>query len=248
MAQCRICLEDVSLNALISPCLCNGTSRYVHRACLERWRRSSTRAFSKCSECNYVYKLETDYPMEKLTFNLYNRLDDMGRYLCSLLAVLVSSFYLRIMGKTEDYPSLTLLNLGLAYDEKNFIEVLSSDEINSGCYYFSLNNFIISFFSYISFFILISVKIKRQYLYWKLCKMHFILKSLSSYHFLWLYWLLGSSSASAFEFFIILDATLSLCNFATFISLLRDHDIFVKQMNTIHNRSYVLELPRGAIV
>lgn len=43
---CRICLqeEDVSIgyadsnNPLISPCQCSGSTRYVHRHCLERWR------------------------------------------------------------------------------------------------------------------------------------------------------------------------------------------------------------------
>ena len=55
MAECRICFEDASFNELIAPCLCNGTSRYVHRRCLERWRQSSSGAFSRCYECNFSY-------------------------------------------------------------------------------------------------------------------------------------------------------------------------------------------------
>ena len=36
--QCRICLEDEDeLDKLISPCLCNGTMKYVHYECLHKW-------------------------------------------------------------------------------------------------------------------------------------------------------------------------------------------------------------------
>ena len=32
--ECRICY----LEEIISPCLCNGTGKWVHRECLEIWR------------------------------------------------------------------------------------------------------------------------------------------------------------------------------------------------------------------
>ena len=54
---CRICLEPGERKEFIAPCSCKGSSKWVHRNCLDRWR--STRedvAFSKCTEClkNYV--------------------------------------------------------------------------------------------------------------------------------------------------------------------------------------------------
>ena len=43
--QCRICLqsgsaraEALSASELVAPCLCDGTQRWVHRACLDTWR------------------------------------------------------------------------------------------------------------------------------------------------------------------------------------------------------------------
>lgn len=60
--RCRICLEsDDDENSesgkLISPCLCKGSSRYIHLGCLEQWRAMSPRktsAFS-CDTCHYHY-------------------------------------------------------------------------------------------------------------------------------------------------------------------------------------------------
>ena len=56
--SCRICLEPADRSEVIAPCACKGTSKWVHRACLDHWR--STRediAFSKCTECLRSYVL-----------------------------------------------------------------------------------------------------------------------------------------------------------------------------------------------
>jgi len=57
--QCRICLQgyDAALGRLIKPCKCDGSIRYVHVECLNRWRRASTSksAFFECPQCHYRY-------------------------------------------------------------------------------------------------------------------------------------------------------------------------------------------------
>tara|TARA_A100001015_G_C14925142_1_gene686014 strand:- start:81 stop:917 length:837 start_codon:yes stop_codon:yes gene_type:complete len=61
---CRICYEETNtqLNPLINPCRCDGSSKYVHKECLEKWRYSDLDNLShrrdKCMECNYNYKIE----------------------------------------------------------------------------------------------------------------------------------------------------------------------------------------------
>lgn len=56
---CRICFdgEETPENPLISPCLCRGGSRYVHRACLQQWRTTNHRddAFYQCEVCKFKY-------------------------------------------------------------------------------------------------------------------------------------------------------------------------------------------------
>ena len=69
MRQCRICLE--SGGTLISPCLCNGTSKYVHYECLEHWRESTDNeeARIKCMECNAKYVVVNKYKKEIMFIN-----------------------------------------------------------------------------------------------------------------------------------------------------------------------------------
>ncbi len=58
---CRICLdtEYTADNDLIAPCKCAGTSKYVHRSCLDTWRTNPDRprAFYACSTCTTKYVL-----------------------------------------------------------------------------------------------------------------------------------------------------------------------------------------------
>jgi hypothetical protein len=65
--QCRICLEDEEdLDTLISPCRCNGTSKYVHKTCLRRWRYQdiNSTGFHRCMECNEEYIILNNVELE----------------------------------------------------------------------------------------------------------------------------------------------------------------------------------------
>jgi hypothetical protein len=60
--QCRICLsDDAAADDLISPCLCAGSVRWVHRACLDEWRAQEVRedSFVRCELCHFTYVTET---------------------------------------------------------------------------------------------------------------------------------------------------------------------------------------------
>ena len=55
---CRICLESSSREEVIAPCSCRGSSKWVHRTCLDQWRTTrEDKAFSKCTECLQEYTL-----------------------------------------------------------------------------------------------------------------------------------------------------------------------------------------------
>jgi hypothetical protein len=60
--MCRICHNDENTEAdrLFSPCLCNGTMRYVHVECLRSWRvlSQNPQSFYKCDQCKYEYKIK----------------------------------------------------------------------------------------------------------------------------------------------------------------------------------------------
>ncbi|CAH9099731.1 unnamed protein product [Cuscuta epithymum] len=55
--QCRICLESDGRD-FIAPCRCKGTSKYVHRDCLDHWRAVKEGfAFAHCTTCKAPYHL-----------------------------------------------------------------------------------------------------------------------------------------------------------------------------------------------
>ena len=61
-AACRICFGAAFENGagkLIAPCLCSGSSAYVHVSCLNEWRASSAnpRSFYRCDQCQYEYNV-----------------------------------------------------------------------------------------------------------------------------------------------------------------------------------------------
>ena len=62
---CRICLEE-TLPLIASPCLCAGTQRWVHEACLRRWRTSAGgRRLLECEVCRSQY---TDVEGESFSY------------------------------------------------------------------------------------------------------------------------------------------------------------------------------------
>jgi hypothetical protein len=58
--ECRFCLlEENECDApLIAPCRCKGSSKWVHRSCLDTWRSSGgIESFSNCATCSFEYVL-----------------------------------------------------------------------------------------------------------------------------------------------------------------------------------------------
>lgn len=70
---CRICLESDHPEDLIAPCLCKGSSKWVHRTCLDLWRtHEQDRAFATCTECQFQYRYEKQ-PQEGLALDRRTR-------------------------------------------------------------------------------------------------------------------------------------------------------------------------------
>ena len=56
--RCRLCLEGEDDSPLVQPCGCRGSAKWAHKACLERWRRTSVKedAAYRCGECMDEYR------------------------------------------------------------------------------------------------------------------------------------------------------------------------------------------------
>mmetsp|Transcript_8461 Transcript_8461/g.16406 ORF Transcript_8461/g.16406 Transcript_8461/m.16406 type:complete len:284 (-) Transcript_8461:140-991(-) len=56
-AECRVCYGGREEGVLFKPCLCDGSMKYIHVHCLEKWRDSGrSRAKTECPNCHYKYK------------------------------------------------------------------------------------------------------------------------------------------------------------------------------------------------
>ena len=55
---CRLCLGDEGDGPLVQPCVCRGSAMWIHKACLEYWRRTSPRedAAYRCGQCMDEYR------------------------------------------------------------------------------------------------------------------------------------------------------------------------------------------------
>ena len=54
ICQCEVCeIEEDS--PLIAPCLCDGSMKFVHQECLQKWIKSSDKEC--CELCKYEYKM-----------------------------------------------------------------------------------------------------------------------------------------------------------------------------------------------
>lgn len=59
---CKICLLAASLkDPVFSPCLCNGSVKFVHKSCLDKWRSTNPVYFYECDLCHYKYNLRRPF-------------------------------------------------------------------------------------------------------------------------------------------------------------------------------------------
>jgi hypothetical protein len=61
LPNCRICYEEDNINNMIYPCKCDGNMKYVHRTCLNKWRKTNNIRFTKCEICLYKYVINNNH-------------------------------------------------------------------------------------------------------------------------------------------------------------------------------------------
>lgn len=78
--NCRFCLESDTKSKLISPCLCSGTQKYIHRSCLNTWRYQDpdSENYKRCNECRTEFI--TKKKKSKIKTFFYNVMKDFNEY------------------------------------------------------------------------------------------------------------------------------------------------------------------------
>jgi hypothetical protein len=110
---CRICFDstDSRENPLFRPCLCKGTSAWVHMECLDTWRKTSVnpKSFYECDSCKFKYKFRTNYVGDQL-FLARLLSHQFSVHALTVLALCAIVFLAGFVGKSFD-PSLEWMDV-----------------------------------------------------------------------------------------------------------------------------------------
>ncbi len=131
--ECRICFETENADDMFSPCRCAGTSKYVHRACLQRWRDTNREGpgFVKCMECNWKYLTDNKYPKEQSFVKIMPK--KIGEYVFLYGILMMLAIPLKRIDKLSGSPLLELMD----NINSSFTDVVNADDVTKSCFYFS---------------------------------------------------------------------------------------------------------------
>lgn len=120
--ECRICFDSANSEDMISPCLCRGSSKYVHRECLNLWFNLSDNpnAISNCSECkfNYYKMIPIMIPMNRIIVFIAN-----FRFLALILhqLLILIIYYMLELFYTFEYKITTGIPYYFLYINNYFV-------------------------------------------------------------------------------------------------------------------------------
>lgn len=98
--QCWVCFasqEDDPVASWVHPCLCKGTTKWVHQVCIQRWvdekQKGNNSAGVSCPQCGTDYIIQ--FPPSPAALRLLDALDKLVGRLCPVVAggVCVGSLY-----------------------------------------------------------------------------------------------------------------------------------------------------------
>ncbi|WZZ53948.1 hypothetical protein YC2023_054055 [Brassica napus] len=103
--QCRICLETDGRD-FIAPCKCKGTSKYVHRDCLDHWRAIKEGfAFAHCTTCKAPYYLRVhvagDRKWRTLKFRFFVTRDILSIFLAVQLVIAALAYMVYFIDSSQ---------------------------------------------------------------------------------------------------------------------------------------------------
>lgn len=119
---CRICHgEQQQRRGLIAPCLCSGSQAYVHRTCLDQWRRAqlgngNDRAAHVCPTCKMYYILDKTNIMALFTTMMWEAVTfiNLVVWVCISWAVQWAGIYVCVLlVRSPTWPTRALFKAAL---------------------------------------------------------------------------------------------------------------------------------------
>ena len=230
--ECRICFEkdtDIPGDYLISPCRCNGTSKYVHKSCLDKWRMTNRQgeAWRKCMECHTPYEFTNSFSLESTTLLTYNSL--ISIYLLQYVCGLFFSFVIWIVDAYNDYESIRLLNYNITLPEPSLLTFVKNDNAAPQIYYISLYMFIQNIIVYLYFCYIMIFNIKRKSFYISKIYKTFLGTLLLSMQFIIYYYLFAFNNSPLL--FLNFSTFSVIINPLYYYRLVQKHNLIIREMN-----------------
>lgn len=237
--ECRICFEIESYDdPFISPCLCKGTSKYVHKSCLNTWRHFNVNreGWDKCMECHEIYTLQYKYPIEKDIF--INVKNPSGIYFFQYIIAIGAGSIIWLLDAHTDYLAVKMLNFNFTLNSPSLLTYIKEDELTPQVFYFCYAMFIQNLFQYLYFFYITNKSIIRKKLYFEKIKHTYFSSIFFVLQFIIWYYIL-----------VWHDRPIIFLNFASFISmvepiiyyqLIKKHKKIIKILNFDENEEEIL--------
>ncbi len=232
--ECRFCFEPaLAGDPLIAPCLCSGSSKFVHDRCLRKWRLMNygRAPFVRCMECRAAYRIRYRWPRETYRFTpaQVSQVAGNARTLFLSFTCLFAALFLRTLDKAAGYQ----LARGILdpYPDKTFIHLVVSDTVYAVLFYFSAIAWVMTTLLYILLPTVILPNIRHHDRYVKTAILPAIGSYVLSLHFFWLYYFCKALDPQSPEAYINLELALATVNLWTPRYLMQLHNKCVDGLN-----------------
>ena len=232
-AECRICFEAYSTHEdpLMSPCLCNGTSKWVHKSCIQHWRyvNRNTTAFIQCRECGHPYNVKKISPDETFVFEDANSLMTTSTYWYFFAIGMFSAALIRPIDKHIGYPSVYILT-NFKKPKDNLMLFFKNNELYNLQYVFCVTVFYMTAFMYIFTFFRITSNINNKCRYWYHAASQYISIMAISLHFYY-FTLVCNGKSKNVEGLLTFETLLSSFNIIFYGALMSWHNRLIEALN-----------------
>ena len=231
--ECRICLQNTD-KKFLSPCLCSGTSKYVHEDCLYIWRTTSLNreAYHRCMECRAKYRTKKLHKSEGYFISLFNIKERIK---------LVKDFFVLTFGISSISLLLSVNDIQLnIFKNRKLIRILKNYKSLNFCYNYSLFSFLILFCTDLIFYKQCYNNVKRKEQYYALIGNELILYFLINAHFFFFYAIIAFACDDP-KTFIIVEQCISPFSLVSNILIYERHNNVLKSMNNEYNFDIVVD-------
>ena len=238
--QCRVCFEIEQFDdPLLHPCLCSGTSKFIHKYCLQKWRRMNYNkpASLKCMECNFRYIIKYSTPREFFFYSNRNlqALNSLLHSIVMNILIFCSSLFVQTISVELNLNPIYLI------DNKpttTFLKISNGESLYGHIYYYSVTVFFLSIITHTSFLISSLRKIINKKEYWNKMALRFILHYIFGIQFIWIYYICKADHKSSPKTFLNFEILYNLIFFNMFGKLLLSHNQILNDINS-DNIGYV---------